>query len=220
MLNDQRKKKNGIPWCDFTWNPISGCLHNCPYCYMNAMKRFNPDIMVPGFKPEYLKDFERTRKVKPGDRIFVGSSGDMWGRWNVRSEIESVLYVVGHNMLNTFQFLTKNPTGYFQHFLPHNGRYGTTVDGLDFTKNNIDILKKNVSPLLTRFVSFEPLLKPVNPNLSGINWIIIGADSTRGAAKAEDWWADNLIAQARALNIPVFVKANYNYHTLIEEFPR
>ena len=25
--------KSKIEWCDYTWNPVTGCLHNCPYCY-------------------------------------------------------------------------------------------------------------------------------------------------------------------------------------------
>lgn len=25
--------KSAIEWCDKTWNPITGCLHNCEYCY-------------------------------------------------------------------------------------------------------------------------------------------------------------------------------------------
>lgn len=25
--------KTKIEWCDYTWNPVTGCLHNCPYCY-------------------------------------------------------------------------------------------------------------------------------------------------------------------------------------------
>ena len=25
--------KSKIEWCDMTWNPVTGCLHNCPYCY-------------------------------------------------------------------------------------------------------------------------------------------------------------------------------------------
>lgn len=36
-------KKTDIEWCDMTWNPISGCLHNCkPYkCYAESIvKRF------------------------------------------------------------------------------------------------------------------------------------------------------------------------------------
>ena len=22
-----------IEWCDMTWNPVTGCLHGCEYCY-------------------------------------------------------------------------------------------------------------------------------------------------------------------------------------------
>lgn len=25
--------KTKIEWCDYTWNPVTGCLHKCPYCY-------------------------------------------------------------------------------------------------------------------------------------------------------------------------------------------
>lgn len=25
--------KTKIEWCDTTWNPVTGCLHNCEYCY-------------------------------------------------------------------------------------------------------------------------------------------------------------------------------------------
>ena len=26
-------KKTKIDWCDSTWNPVTGCLHECEYCY-------------------------------------------------------------------------------------------------------------------------------------------------------------------------------------------
>lgn len=29
--------RSKIEWCDHTWNPITGCLHNCPYCYAKRM---------------------------------------------------------------------------------------------------------------------------------------------------------------------------------------
>lgn len=33
--------KTKIDWCDSTWNPVTGCRHNCPYCYARDMvKRF------------------------------------------------------------------------------------------------------------------------------------------------------------------------------------
>ena len=25
--------KTKIDWCDYSWNPITGCLHECDYCY-------------------------------------------------------------------------------------------------------------------------------------------------------------------------------------------
>nr|DAE02825.1 MAG TPA: Protein of unknown function (DUF5131) [Siphoviridae sp. ctrvp54] len=25
--------KTKIDWCDASWNPVTGCLHGCPYCY-------------------------------------------------------------------------------------------------------------------------------------------------------------------------------------------
>lgn len=37
--------KSRIEWCDHTWNPITGCRHNCEYCYARKMTtRFSGDI--------------------------------------------------------------------------------------------------------------------------------------------------------------------------------
>ena len=34
--------KTKIDWCDSSWNPVSGCRHNCEYCYArNIAKRFS-----------------------------------------------------------------------------------------------------------------------------------------------------------------------------------
>jgi len=33
--------KTKIDWCDMTWNPVTGCLNSCPYCYARKIaKRF------------------------------------------------------------------------------------------------------------------------------------------------------------------------------------
>lgn len=29
--------KTKIEWCDSTWNPVTGCLHNCEYCYARGI---------------------------------------------------------------------------------------------------------------------------------------------------------------------------------------
>ncbi len=37
--------KSKIDWCDYTWNPITGCRHDCPYCYARTLaNRFAGDV--------------------------------------------------------------------------------------------------------------------------------------------------------------------------------
>lgn len=39
--------RSRIEWCDHTWNPITGCRHNCPYCYAKRMSaRFSGDVRL------------------------------------------------------------------------------------------------------------------------------------------------------------------------------
>ncbi len=39
--------KTRIEWCDFTWNPITGCRHGCEYCYARRQaQRFCGDIRL------------------------------------------------------------------------------------------------------------------------------------------------------------------------------
>ena len=205
-----------IDWCDYTWNPISGCEHGCPYCYMLRMEKRFPGIMKPQFKPHLLK--EPIRKKKPS-KIFVGSSGDMWGEWVPSAWIQIVLDTCRESPHHTFQFLTKNPERYGDFILPLNGWYGTTCDGTQRTEDNIYILDDFVPTTSIKFVSFEPLLDGHHFDIIGMDWIIIGADSNRGAKKPPNLWADRLVTTARQEGIAVWVKDNYKYHTVIKEFP-
>ena len=216
MLNKQGPKK--IDWTDYTWNPISGCLHNCPYCYMLRMEKRFPGIMKPGFRLHYLID---PGKLKKSSKIFVGSSGDMWGEWVNHDHIQAVLDSCEQAPQHTFQFLTKNPLKYMEFYEIDNAWYGTTFDGTEQTEDNIIALGlSDQSCHSIHFVSFEPLLAPVDPDLFGISWIIIGADSNKGAKKPPKEWADHLIGLARKSGMAVFVKDNYNYPERIKEFPR
>lgn len=39
--------KSKIDWCDFSWNPITGCRHSCEYCYArNQVRRFSGDVRL------------------------------------------------------------------------------------------------------------------------------------------------------------------------------
>jgi len=220
MLNKQGPGK--IDYCNFTWNPISGrCLHNCPYCYMYALWRRFPEMAKHQLKEKYLAD----KFPKKPSKIFVGSSTDMWGDWVDGDWIKKVLKKIEENPQHIFQFLTKNPMRYgdFDLSLFDNCWCGTTFDGTDNTIDNIANLIIHANCNL-KFVSFEPLIeKPIIDSchdFSKLGWVIIGADSTRGAKKPPKEWADLLISWCGQDNIPVWVKDNYGYPETIKEFPR
>ena len=54
-------KKTKIDWCDSTWNPVTGCLHGCEYCYARRIaRRFDGKLsecqMVP---PACAEDYKK-----------------------------------------------------------------------------------------------------------------------------------------------------------------
>lgn len=49
--------KTKIDWCDYSWNPVTGCRHGCSYCYAQRIAdRFKPQACErPAIEPvEYL----------------------------------------------------------------------------------------------------------------------------------------------------------------------
>lgn len=55
------KKMNNtkIEWCDSTWNPVTGCYHNCEYCYARRIaNRFGGCDEFSTYRP-YTKDWRR-----------------------------------------------------------------------------------------------------------------------------------------------------------------
>lgn len=222
----QRQGKGKIDWCDFSWNPIKGkCGYDCPYCYMKEMRNRFP------LNEELRLDAKELAWIPPArSKIFVCSSLDIMHPAVPRAWINEVIETMAHNLQSTYLLLTKNPRKYAKwKLLPANVWMGTTVDGLPFTEANFYDLKI-VPPYgvkgARKFVSFEPLVDFPHAAMDmeaawyNFGWIIIGGDSSKGAEKPPDEWADELISKARFHDIPVFVKDNYKYHTVIKEFPQ
>lgn len=63
------------------------------------------------------------------------------------------------------------------------------------------------TPAAVRFLSVEPLIGPV-PSLdfTGIDWVIVGGESGRGARRMDLEWVDDIITRAKAAGAAVFVK--------------
>ncbi|HET6503705.1 MAG TPA: phage Gp37/Gp68 family protein [Amycolatopsis sp.] len=81
---------------------------------------------------------------------------------------------------------------------------GTSIESDEHT-GRADHLRKTVAAV--RFISAEPLLGPLaSLDLTGIDWLIIGGESGRGARPMDLGWARDLIAMARDSDTAVFVK--------------
>lgn len=229
MFNKQNK--NQIDYCDYTWNPIRcKCRHDCEYCYMTSLYNRFPDIWTdnPELIDDFEKDVKKLSKMKPSI-IFVGSSTDIFGAWIPDSMIQQIINVCQELKQHRFLFLTKNPIRYFNLDFPDNCFCGETADTKTrvlnyFIKHFRNI--ENIRYIMSNyFVSFEPLLEDVENAYYYYNntkWIIIGADSRKGAKNPEKVWIENIINQARKYNIPVWIKNNIGYEEFlnIKEIPK
>jgi protein gp37 len=62
-------------------------------------------------------------------------------------------------------------------------------------------------PAAVRFLSCEPLIGPLeNLDLSGIHWVIVGGESGPRARPMDPSWAQSLLVQCRAVEVPFFFK--------------
>jgi ParB-like chromosome segregation protein Spo0J len=110
-MNNQ--ENNNIEWALWSWNPVTGCLHNCSYCYARDIaERFYAQKFVPSFVPGRLSAPANTPvPAEAADslgykNVFTCSMADLFGRWVPREWIEAVLQVVADNSQWNFLFLT------------------------------------------------------------------------------------------------------------------
>lgn len=177
-------QKTEIEWCDYTWNPVTGCNHGCKYCYarkiaMRFTGHFNPEF----HSKRLLEKFP----VKPS-KIFVCSMADLFGDWVQDDWINQILEIVKINYKHTFMFLTKNPKRYSEFIFPENCILGITIN----TKNDLFKLqyfkKENNS-----FLSIEPLLDDFTEvDFSMIDLVIIGAMTGQNSIKPKTEWINSI----------------------------
>lgn len=214
-----------IEWTDYTWNPITGCKHGCWYCYAKKLtqrfKKIFPYGFEPHFYPERLKE---PWELKKPSKIFACSIADLFASWTPEAWRDAVLDTIFRcPVKHTFQLLTKNPERIPDIHFPDNVWIGTTVTGENKFQAgyddavNIERIKKVKSKI--RFVSFEPLLGRIKPDLNGIQWIIIGKLAGSKRVKLDYRWVDVIFGEAQALDIPVFMKNNLGFENPIQQFP-
>ena len=227
-----------IDWCDSTWNPVTGCLHGCEYCYArkmvdrligkreygNIFEENEPVIGANGralayphsFSPTLLRYHLSDYIGKKGRNIFVCSMADLFGNWVPDSWIEEVFKVCEKAPQHNYLFLTKNVERYceLECGLPDgdNMWYGTSI-----TKES-EVSRFNLLPAFRKtFVSIEPILQDLNIKnynvmFSQIDWVIIGAETGRRKEKVvpERKWIEDIVNECRNAYypVPVFMKSS------------
>lgn len=172
LLNSQKGSKM-FNIVSETWNPVTGCPHNCRYCWARRLaltklkntKRYR-DGFSTRFNPEELK-----KSFKGGGVVFVSDMGDLFADTVKDEWIEAVLNHITKFPDTYFLFLTKNPERYhdFVQSFPPNSIFGATIE----TDDDDLYIKHRISgaPLPGRrikamrrlnwklkFVSVEPIL--------------------------------------------------------------
>lgn len=214
-----------IEWTDYTWNPVTGCLNNCPYCYARKIAtRFKGTKAWPkGFEPTFHEDrlIEPLFLKKPS-KIFVCSMGELFGRWLEDRWIISILWIPRQCPQHIFQFLTKQPEELprWNELWGSNTWVGVTATNGTEAQRAVIKLKQVAAPI--RFISFEPLLG--SPNLpdnfnKAVDWVIIGAQTNPYHPPKREW-VEEIIEAAGHAEIPVFLKDNLRGPKKRQEFPK
>jgi protein gp37 len=210
-----------IEWTDATWNPVRGCTKispGCAHCYAAVFaERFRGVVGHPyerGFDPRLVPEklYEPLRWRNP-KMIFVNSMSDLFHEKVPDSYIVAVSRVMQAAKWHTFQVLTKRSERMrdllrsdllFAARLPHIW-WGVSVENRKHGMPRVAHLQS--SGARTRFLSIEPLLENLGTiNLRGVNWVIVGGESGRGARTMKEEWVTSILGQCRRAGVALFFK--------------
>jgi protein gp37 len=220
-----------IEWADKRWNPVDGCTEvspGCDHCYAKAIatrfagsKAF-PHGFVVTLQPERLRMPYTWKKPQ---RVFVNSMSDLLHKDVPDEFILSVFDTMIETPQHTYMVLTKRPSRLANTTLadmilhraflktgvmtwPKNVLVGVSVESMDYIWR-IDTLRKAFSALVakpTLFISAEPLLEALALDLTGIAWLITGAESGSGARPMQEDWVRSLRDQCATQGVRFFYK--------------
>ena len=183
--------KNKIEWVKnpdgtpgYTWNPISGCLNGCPYCYARTLANgrlkarylannnlapligegpvpyhtarllYKIDPFYPRFWPDKLKEVTKSHKGSKG--IFVCSMSDLFGIGIPYWWTKSVLDFMMLRPDYRFYLLTKQPQNLHKWGFLGNCYVGVTVT--DSAKFQFATAHLHNIEAKVKYLSIEPLL--------------------------------------------------------------
>lgn len=213
--------KTTIEWTDATWNPVRGCRKvspGCKHCYAEAFaERFRG---VPGHPYENGFDLrlapdllaEPLRWPEPRT-VFVNSMSDLFEERIAVEYVEAVCKVMALANWHTYQVLTKRASRMRELLAGRLSDYSTLRHiwwgvSVENRKHGLPRLEElRATPAHTRFLSIEPLLENLGDiELDGIDWVIVGGESGRGARPMEKEWVTSIRDQCKRQHVPFFFK--------------
>lgn len=183
---------DNIEWARYSWNPITGCLHNCAYCYARDIaNRFYQQKFEPSFLPDRLTAPQNTKQKdlsqfdNPVDKmgyrnVFTCSMADLFGKWVPTDWIQAVLKSITDNPQWTFLLLTKFPVRMAEFDYPENVWLGTSVDyqwAVERAEKAF-VKIKNSGFNGVCWLSCEPMMERLTFNsLEMFDWVVMGGSS-------------------------------------------
>ena len=233
-----------IEWCDWTWNPLtgcSGCSSGCANCYAAAIsRRFGMPWGRPVFHPDRI--LEPMQVKKPG-RVFVCSMSDFGHPWVDPEWRKEILAAMDDAPRHTYIILTKRPENLHGIDLSRHW-VGVTAENQEMADLRIPYLLRIKAAV--RFVSVEPMLGPVGfrwrpyahmatgetyrqyldrlkhisayESLKEIGWMICGPETGPTARVCEAVWIEELARECREAGVAFFDKRKEGWIT--REWPK
>lgn len=203
--------KTGIEWTDRTWNPTTGCNKvspGCKFCYAEEITKRFKGSFENGFKftlhPARLEEPKRWRKPS---RVFVNSMSDLFHEEMPLEFLQQIFQVMRESPQHVFQILTKRGDRLVE-LAPQldwaeNIWMGVSVETQAYTFR-IDQLR--TVPASVRFLSCEPLLGPLQMDLTGIHWVITGGESGPKRRPIDPEWVRSIRDQCIEQGVRFFHK--------------
>lgn len=219
-------KNEKIEWALWSWNPVTGCLHNCPYCYARDIAdRFYEQKFAPSLWPSRLAAPANTPfpEAKAAEwmghkNVFVCSMADLFGRWVPAEWIDAVLAACKAAPQWNFLFLTKFPVRMAEFTYSDNCWLGTTVDCQARVANAEKAFRKVKAGV--KWLSCEPLIEPLKfKDIGAFQWVVLGGASP--SSRTPEWeppsrWVVDLDTAARNAGCRVYHKSNLGR---VREYP-
>jgi len=210
-----------IEWTDATWNPVRGCTKispGCAHCYAETFaERFRGVLGHPyelGFDPRLVPEkLAEPLKWRVSKMVFVNSMSDVFHESVPDDYICAIARTMALANWHTYQVLTKRAdrmAALLQTKLRFAAEqahiwWGVSVENRQHGLPRIDHLRS--APARIRFLSVEPLLEDLGAlDLTGIDWVIAGGESGRGARPMKEQWVRRLRGRCQRQGIAFFFK--------------